>query len=167
MFQRQIDVYRLDPNTTYVFKIWASNELGPGEETVLEATTLHDIEEIGKHCVLLQSFWSITHSPCPVFSAEQEQHLEWNLVFLIFSCDLDLILDSGLQENYLTNFCVRNKIMGTDGRQYTKQWQRVLLEVALSNQWFSHITGTCRSFVSSYSMSCCCAKYYETGLLET
>ncbi|PSN38015.1 hypothetical protein C0J52_19287 [Blattella germanica] len=43
---RQIDVYCLDPNTTYVFKIWASNKLGPGEETVLEATTLHDIGEI-------------------------------------------------------------------------------------------------------------------------
>lgn len=51
---RQIDVYRLDPNTTYVFKIWASNELGPGEETVLEATTLHDIEEIELARHLLQ-----------------------------------------------------------------------------------------------------------------
>jgi hypothetical protein len=51
MLQRQIDVYRLDPNTTYVFKIWASNVLGPGEESVLEATTLHDIEEIGEQCV--------------------------------------------------------------------------------------------------------------------
>lgn len=49
--QRQIDVYRLDPNTTYVFKIWANNNLGPGEETVLEATTLHDTEEIGEHFV--------------------------------------------------------------------------------------------------------------------
>lgn len=63
LFQRQIDVYRLDPNTTYVFKIWASNELGPGEETVLEATTLHDIEEIGKHCVQLQSLRTVTPSP--------------------------------------------------------------------------------------------------------
>ncbi|XP_023722306.1 uncharacterized protein LOC111872530 [Cryptotermes secundus] len=51
---RQIDVYRLDPNTTYVFRIWASNELGPGEETVLEATTLHDIEEIELARHLLQ-----------------------------------------------------------------------------------------------------------------
>ncbi|XP_069686294.1 cell adhesion molecule DSCAML1 isoform X2 [Periplaneta americana] len=43
---RQIDVYRLDPNTTYVFKIWATNRLGAGEVTALEATTLHDTEEI-------------------------------------------------------------------------------------------------------------------------
>ena len=68
MFQRQIDVYRLDPNTTYVFKIWASNELGPGEESVLEATTLHDIEEIGKKYVQLWSLRSATHSPFAVFS---------------------------------------------------------------------------------------------------
>ncbi|KDR11737.1 uncharacterized protein LOC110836810 isoform X3 [Zootermopsis nevadensis] len=51
---RQIDVYRLDPNTTYVFKIWANNNLGPGEETVLEATTLHDTEEIELARHLLQ-----------------------------------------------------------------------------------------------------------------
>jgi hypothetical protein len=67
MLQRQIDVYRLDPNTTYVFKIWASNELGPGEETVLEATTLHDIEEIGEHCVHLLSMSLIILSPFAVF----------------------------------------------------------------------------------------------------
>jgi len=126
MFQRQIDVYRLDPNTTYVFKIWASNELGPGEETVLEATTLHDIEEIGKHYVLLQSLCSITHSPCAVFSDEQETALgvEFSFLNCPFSCDLDLILDSGLQENCLTNFFLRNKIMGTDGRQCTKQFTK-------------------------------------------
>jgi hypothetical protein len=59
MLQRQIDVYRLDPNTTYVFKIWANNQLGPGEETALEATTLHDIEEIGELCVLLLSVTNI------------------------------------------------------------------------------------------------------------
>ncbi|XP_063225073.1 protein turtle homolog A [Bacillus rossius redtenbacheri] len=43
---RQIDVYRLDPNTTYVFKVWANNQLGPGEATQLQATTLHSVEEI-------------------------------------------------------------------------------------------------------------------------
>jgi hypothetical protein len=69
VLQRQIDVYRLDPNTTYVFRIWANNELGPGEETVLEATTLHDIEEIGELCVLLLSMTLIILSPfCCVFN---------------------------------------------------------------------------------------------------
>nr|CAD7574712.1 unnamed protein product [Timema californicum] len=43
---RQIDIYHLDPNTTYVFKIWATNQLGHGEATLLKAKTLHDIEEI-------------------------------------------------------------------------------------------------------------------------
>ncbi|KAF4523497.1 hypothetical protein B566_EDAN004568 [Ephemera danica] len=43
---RQIDVYHLQPNSTYVFQIWATNHLGPGEVTEQEAQTHHDSEEI-------------------------------------------------------------------------------------------------------------------------
>ncbi|XP_067010650.1 immunoglobulin superfamily DCC subclass member 4 isoform X2 [Anabrus simplex] len=51
---RQIDVYQLDPNTSYQFKIWATNQLGPGQETVLEGTTLHNMEEIELARLLLK-----------------------------------------------------------------------------------------------------------------
>jgi hypothetical protein len=47
--QRQIDVYHLHPNSTYVFQIWATNQLGPGEVTEKEASTHHDTEEIGNY----------------------------------------------------------------------------------------------------------------------
>jgi hypothetical protein len=73
MLQRQIDVYRLDPNTTYVFKIWAINQLGPGEETALEAMTLHDIEEIGEQwsSVYLLLVTGTELSPFVMFCIEQ------------------------------------------------------------------------------------------------
>lgn len=47
-FQRHIDVYRLSPNSTYMFRIWATNQLGDGEITEIEGTTTHDSQEIGK-----------------------------------------------------------------------------------------------------------------------
>ncbi|KAG8232025.1 hypothetical protein J437_LFUL012049 [Ladona fulva] len=43
---RHIDVYRLQPNSTYIFQIWASNILGPGEVTEMETKTLNNNEEI-------------------------------------------------------------------------------------------------------------------------
>lgn len=42
---RQIDVYKLTPNTTYAFRIWAVNELGRSDITELSATTLTDFSE--------------------------------------------------------------------------------------------------------------------------
>jgi len=61
-----------------------------------------------------------------VFSYEQETALgvEFGFLNCPFSCDLDLILDSGIQENCLTDFFVRNKIMGPGGRQCTKQFKK-------------------------------------------
>lgn len=47
-FQSQIDVYKLEPNSTYIFEVWASNELGEGEVVQVEATTHHDINEMGE-----------------------------------------------------------------------------------------------------------------------
>lgn len=46
--QSQIDVALLKPNSTYIFQVWASSELGEGEVVQVEATTLHDIQEMGK-----------------------------------------------------------------------------------------------------------------------
>uniref|UniRef100_A0A146LAC8 Protein sidekick-1 n=3 Tax=Lygus hesperus TaxID=30085 RepID=A0A146LAC8_LYGHE len=42
----QIDVYQLEPNATYVFQVWATNRLGRGEVTEVEAQTKHDNQEI-------------------------------------------------------------------------------------------------------------------------
>ncbi|XP_045463175.1 protein turtle homolog A isoform X3 [Harmonia axyridis] len=36
---RQIDVYGLQPNTSYEFKVWATNQLGRGEVTQIVSTT--------------------------------------------------------------------------------------------------------------------------------
>ncbi|XP_044759519.1 protein turtle homolog A isoform X3 [Coccinella septempunctata] len=36
---RQIDVYGLQPNTSYEFKVWATNQLGRGESTQIVSTT--------------------------------------------------------------------------------------------------------------------------------
>lgn len=52
MLQTQIDVYQLEPNSTYIFQVWANNKLGAGEITQVEAVTRHDIQEIGKHELL-------------------------------------------------------------------------------------------------------------------
>ncbi|GLH09487.1 Uncharacterized protein GBIM_14589 [Gryllus bimaculatus] len=51
---RQIDVYELEPNTTYLFKMWATNQLGPGKETILEGTTSHNMEEMELARLLLK-----------------------------------------------------------------------------------------------------------------
>ncbi|KAJ8681487.1 hypothetical protein QAD02_017274 [Eretmocerus hayati] len=43
---RQIDVYHLVPNTTYTFRVWATNQLGRGEIVEVEGHTHHSIEEL-------------------------------------------------------------------------------------------------------------------------
>lgn len=47
LFQRQIDVYHLEPNTTYSFRVWATNQLGRGEIVEVEGHTHHSVEELG------------------------------------------------------------------------------------------------------------------------
>lgn len=42
---RQIDVYKLQPNTTYAFRIWAANRLGEGEIVEVTSKTLKVYEE--------------------------------------------------------------------------------------------------------------------------
>ncbi|KAL0125129.1 hypothetical protein PUN28_004340 [Cardiocondyla obscurior] len=43
---RQIDVYHLVPNTTYSFRVWATNQLGKGEIVEVEGHTQYSIEEL-------------------------------------------------------------------------------------------------------------------------
>ncbi|XP_043515653.1 contactin-2 isoform X4 [Frieseomelitta varia] len=45
---RQIDVYHLVPNTTYSFRVWATNQLGRGEIVEVEGHTHHSIEELAQ-----------------------------------------------------------------------------------------------------------------------
>lgn len=45
--QRQVDVYHLEPNTTYTFRVWATNQLGRGEIVEVEGHTHHSVEELG------------------------------------------------------------------------------------------------------------------------
>ncbi|XP_055712928.1 contactin-1 isoform X1 [Phlebotomus papatasi] len=42
---RQLEVYHLIPNTSYEFRIWANNHLGPGEKTTVTATTISQWQE--------------------------------------------------------------------------------------------------------------------------
>ncbi|XP_049780635.1 protein turtle homolog A isoform X2 [Schistocerca cancellata] len=49
---RQVDVYHLKPNTTYIFRLWANNQLGKGVVTEMEATTSHDTQEIAVAVVM-------------------------------------------------------------------------------------------------------------------
>ncbi|RLU26824.1 hypothetical protein DMN91_000621 [Ooceraea biroi] len=43
---RQIDVYHLVPNTTYSFRVWATNQLGKGDIVEVEGHTHHSVEEL-------------------------------------------------------------------------------------------------------------------------
>ncbi|KAL2723983.1 contactin-2 isoform X1 [Vespula squamosa] len=43
---RQIDVYHLVPNTTYSFRVWATNQLGRGDIVEVENHTHHSVEEL-------------------------------------------------------------------------------------------------------------------------
>ncbi|XP_044586278.1 protein turtle homolog A isoform X2 [Cotesia typhae] len=45
---RQIDVYHLEPNTTYLFRVWATNKLGRGDIVEVEGHTHHTIEELAQ-----------------------------------------------------------------------------------------------------------------------
>jgi hypothetical protein len=38
-FQTQMDIYKLEPNKTYRFRVWASNKIGPGDYAEVKATT--------------------------------------------------------------------------------------------------------------------------------
>ncbi|XP_043281922.1 contactin-3 isoform X2 [Venturia canescens] len=53
---RQIDVYHLEPNTTYEFRVWATNRLGRGEIVEVEGRTHYTIEELELAKHLLAGF---------------------------------------------------------------------------------------------------------------
>lgn len=45
--QRQFFVYHLEPGTPYMFRMWASNRLGPGEATTVYASTSKPLDPAG------------------------------------------------------------------------------------------------------------------------
>jgi hypothetical protein len=47
-FQRHLDIFHLSPNATYLFELWANNQLGKGTSTLVEVSTHNDMQEIGK-----------------------------------------------------------------------------------------------------------------------
>lgn len=49
IFQRQVDVYHLDTNASYWFRVWATNALGPGPPVEVLATTLYSDQEAGEY----------------------------------------------------------------------------------------------------------------------
>lgn len=46
--QRYMEIYHLLPNTTYEFRIWGNNYIGPGEIASTIVTTLPEIGDDGK-----------------------------------------------------------------------------------------------------------------------
>lgn len=42
-----MEVYRLEPNTTYEFRLWANNQLGSGDIVTTNVTTLSETKEEG------------------------------------------------------------------------------------------------------------------------
>lgn len=50
---RYLEVYHLKPNTSYQFRIWATNEVGAGEVSTITAKTIEPTQEKGfKRCFL-------------------------------------------------------------------------------------------------------------------
>lgn len=43
---RQIEVYKLEPNTTYAFRVWGINQLGKGEVSEIEGRTLMNNQDL-------------------------------------------------------------------------------------------------------------------------
>lgn len=47
-------MYHLVPNTTYSFRVWATNQLGRGEVVEVENHTQYSVEELGILCYDIQ-----------------------------------------------------------------------------------------------------------------
>lgn len=47
MLQKQYSIDHLQPNSTYLVKVWANNKLGSGFPTIVEMVTKNDPQEIG------------------------------------------------------------------------------------------------------------------------
>ena len=47
MSQTQVEIYKLHPNTTYKFRVWAINKLGPGDYAEVMATTKDTLDNQG------------------------------------------------------------------------------------------------------------------------
>jgi hypothetical protein len=47
ILQTQVEIYKLHPNTTYKFRVWAINKLGPGDYAEVMATTKDTLDNQG------------------------------------------------------------------------------------------------------------------------
>lgn len=96
MYQGQVDVYNLSPNTTYEFQIWTQNIFGKSETVSFIATTLPSFSEMGKYMSavhLLQQFVSLSSIPGPhatyivIYLKKQEvKYLVFSHSYLTYLC---------------------------------------------------------------------------------
>ena len=61
MSQTQVEIYKLHPNTTYKFRVWAINKLGPGDYAEVMATTKDTLDNQG-------IYYSFIYSPPKEFN---------------------------------------------------------------------------------------------------
>ncbi|KAH9632896.1 hypothetical protein HF086_002718 [Spodoptera exigua] len=92
---RQVDVYHLDTNASYWFRVWATNALGPGPPVEVLATTLYSDQEaeLYKHffsgaeqfdtrtwvaavCVVMGTLVVLAAGTCAVLCREWRRHGE-------------------------------------------------------------------------------------------
>ncbi|KAF9807524.1 hypothetical protein SFRURICE_006020 [Spodoptera frugiperda] len=90
---RQVDVYHLDTNASYWFRVWATNALGPGPPVEVLATTLYSDQEaeLYKHffsgaeqfdtrtwvaavCVVMGTLVVLAAGTCAVLCREWRRH---------------------------------------------------------------------------------------------
>jgi hypothetical protein len=70
-------VYHLVPNTTYSFRVWATNQLGRGEIVEVEGHTHHSTEELG---ILLQL---LLHNYFIIMTIVNRNYNSKNLSFIL------------------------------------------------------------------------------------
>ncbi|XP_030566084.1 uncharacterized protein LOC115766333 isoform X1 [Drosophila novamexicana] len=140
---RQMEVYRLAPNTTYEFRIWANNELGSGEVVTTNVTTLPETKEedlirlikpdldnfdpriwIVAVSIVLGTLVILAIGLCIVLSKECYQSTQMDLQDGWDSIELipNIILNPGFSESDGTKNVqpfTRHILFGHTGQQYT------------------------------------------------
>ncbi|XP_069966800.1 uncharacterized protein [Bactrocera oleae] len=91
---RQMEVYRLEPNTTYEFRIWANNQLGSGEVVTTNVTTLPETKEevicYPKEKFIMSSLATIVPSLCPMRTPPSSTSKPTEMTFKFYSYKMGL-----------------------------------------------------------------------------
>ncbi|XP_032516976.2 cell adhesion molecule DSCAML1 [Danaus plexippus] len=114
---RQIDVYHLDPNASYWFRVWANNVLGPGPPVEVLATTLYSDQEaeLYKHflegaetfdtrtwvaavCVVMGTLFVLAAGTCAVLCREWRRS-DYNEDQDVIELVPNIILNPGFMES--------------------------------------------------------------------